>query len=123
MAGLIVILVATVGVLGWKYKQASKDTTKQAEKTSQRIIASVSKLYLVPTNEKPTVALIQDRSKLDDQEFFKHAENGDYLLVYQKDKVALIYREKDNKLVNVGPVNIDAKAGQTAGASTNSNPQ
>lgn len=120
LTAVIVILLAVIGVLVWKYQQASTDEATKNKETSQRIVSKISDLYIVPTNEEPTVALVQDKSKLGNQEFFKKAQNGDYLIIYQKDKIALIYREKDNKLVNVGPVNLDDKdqEGQTAGDQT-----
>lgn len=126
LSGVIIILLAVIGVLVWKYQQVKGDdaSTKNQE-TSARIIQKVSSLYLVPTNEEPTVALIQDKQKLGNQDFFKKAKNGDYLLIYQKDKIALVYREENNKLVNVGPVNLDSnnqeqptQQGQTAGEQT-----
>lgn len=123
LIAIIALLLAAVGVLAWKYQQAKNDKANSNEATSQRVIEKVSRLYLVPTNERPTVALIQDKSKLDNQDFFKKVNNGDYLLIYQKDKIALVYREKDNKLVNVGPVNLDGQnqdQGQTAGDQTGS---
>jgi len=127
LAGVIVLLLAVIGVLVWKYQQANNNEASKNKETSKRVIAEVSKLYFVPTNEEPTVALIQDKDKLGNQEFFKKANNGDYLLIYQKDKIALIYREKDNKLVNVGPVNLDQQnqaqsTGQTAGDQTQKQP-
>lgn len=127
LCAVIVVLAAAVGFLFWKYQDA-KDSTDKAQETSARIIQKVSNLYMVPQGEEPTVAQIQDKKKLGNQEFFKTAENGDYLLIYQKGKVAIVYREKANKLVTVGPVSIgdekDQKAddqsqqGQTAGAET-----
>lgn len=129
MSVIIVILIATVGVLFWKYQQAKE--TDSAKETSARIIQKVSNLYFVPNDEEPTVAQIQDKDKLGNQEFFKSSQNGDYLLIYQKAKVAIVYREDVNKLVNVGPVSIgdnladdqnqdqnQNQQGQTAGAQT-----
>ena len=107
LSAVIVILLAVIGVLIWKYQQTNTDEASKNKETSARILEKVSDLYMVPTNEEPTVALVQDKSKLGNQEFFKKAQNGDYLIIYQKDKIALIYREKDDKLVNVGPVNLD----------------
>jgi hypothetical protein len=80
----------------------------------------VSKLYYLPKDEKPTVAQIEDKSKLEGQSFFTGAQNGDYLLVYTNAKIALLYREHDNKLVNVGPVNTDqnSNANDVAGENT-----
>lgn len=110
---IIAILLITIGILGWKYYQVSNNTEKNTKETSERIVRSVGELYLTPTDEEPTVAQIQDKDKLGNQDFFKNARNGDYLLVYQKNKIALVYRENDDKLVNVGPVNIEANPQQT----------
>lgn len=125
---VIVALLAVVGVLFWKYQQASKDPQAAAQETSARIIDKVGQIYMLPTDEEPTVAQIQDKSKLGNQEFFKSSENGDFLLIYQKAKVALVYREGSNKLITVGPVNIGEdggqnQQGQTAGAQTENNSQ
>jgi len=126
LTGVIVLLLVVIGVLFWKYQQSGTDDTAKNKETSQRIIAKISDLYFVPTNEEPTVALVQEKSKLGSQEFFKKAQNGDYLIIYQKEKIALIYREKDDKLVTVGPVNLGNQSqeqpGQAAGAQTETPP-
>lgn len=109
------LLLAVIGLLAWKYQQANSNEAIKNKETSKRVIAEVSELYIVPTGEVPTVALIQDKSRLGNQDFFKKARDGDYLLIYPKEKLALIYREKDNKLVHVGPVNLDSQ--NQAGAS------
>ena len=114
------LLVAVIGLLAWKYQQASKGTDNDNKKTSARIVSEVANLYMLPTGEEPTVALIQDKTKLGNQDFFRHAQNGDYLLIYKKEKIALVYREETDKLIAVGPVNIGDtnNSGQTAGAQT-----
>lgn len=76
-----------------------------AEETTSRVVSEVKKLYAsLPTDEQPTLAQVSDTSKLQDQDFFKNAQNGDYILIYPKSKLAVVYREKDNKIINVGPV-------------------
>jgi hypothetical protein len=104
--GLIVVLLVVVGALFIKYNQLKKDPNADAAATSKRIVTEVSKIFAVPTNEEPTVALVQDKTKLKDQPFFNGTDNGDYVLVYQNKKIVLVYREKENKLINVGPINI-----------------
>ena len=79
----------------------------ESQQTADRIQQAVAQMYLVP-NETPTVAQIKDKSKLGNQEFFKNAHNGDYLLLYKNNKLALVYRESVKKLVNVGPLAVDA---------------
>lgn len=74
--------------------------------TTKRIIDKVSKLYSLPTDEQPTLAQVKDLKKLEGQPFFAKAAEGDYILIYANSKMALLYRESENKLVNVGPITI-----------------
>lgn len=117
-AGLTVLVLAVTAAFFFKeYQDVKNDPQAKAEATSKRVIGKVSKLYFLPDGEKPTVAQIEDKSKLQGQSFFDAAQNGDYLLVYTEAKIALLYREGDNKLVNVGPVNTDQQ-NDVAGDST-----
>jgi hypothetical protein len=102
--GIIAVLLVTVVALFVKYNDLKKDPDANAKETSQRIIAEVSDMYIVPTNEEPTVAQVQDKAKLKDQPFFKDTRNGDYILVYTDARLALVYRESAKKLVTVGPI-------------------
>lgn len=110
---ILIIMLASLTVLFfWLYNDVKNDrsdsTQGQAKETSKRIIENVSKLYVVPEREQPTVAAIQDKDKLKEQGFFRQAKDGDYVIVYTKAKLALLYRESINKLVNVGPVSTEA---------------
>lgn len=109
---VIALLLGIIGVLGWKYSQANKNTESETKKTSAQVLGQVGQLYELPTDEEPTIAVIEDKSKLQNQEFFKKAQNGDYLLVYQKNKIAFVYRKAINKLIIVAPVSIDSQASQ-----------
>jgi hypothetical protein len=83
-------------------------TLSNSKNQSERVIAEVSQIYLVPTDETPTVAKIQDTSKIQsNQTFYANAKNGDFLLVYNKAGLALLYRESANKLINVRPIIVD----------------
>lgn len=73
---------------------------------TERVISSVGKLYVLPEGE-PTVAKVEDKDKLNGQSFFSQAKNGDFVLIYTEAKLALLYREGLDKLVNVGPIAID----------------
>jgi hypothetical protein len=116
-AGLTVLVIAVTAAFFFKeYQEVKNDPKAKAQATSNRVIDKVSNLYFLPEDEKPTVAQIEDKSKLDGQSFFDSARNGDYLLVYTEAKIALLYREGENKLVNVGPVNTDQS--DVAGEST-----
>lgn len=122
-AGMSVLVFAIIAAFFFKQYQEVKNNPDAAAKvTSERILEKVSKLYFLPGSEEPTVAQIEDKEKLANQSFFSGAQNGDYLLVYPEAKLALLYREEANKLVNVGPVdtgqNQQTPAGDVAGEQT-----
>lgn len=77
----------------------------QAEVDS--LVMDVEKLLALPSDEKPTVATITDVEKLKEQVFFKNALNGDKVLIYTKNRKAILYRPTENKIVEVGAVNIN----------------
>jgi len=121
-----VIVFAIIAAFFFKQYQEVKDNPDAAAKaTSERVLEKVGKLYFLPGSEEPTVAQIEDKEKLSGQSFFSSAQNGDYLLVYPEAKIALLYREDANKLVNVGPVSTDPNqqtpAGDVAGEQTQNN--
>ncbi|HMS93289.1 MAG TPA: hypothetical protein PKD28_02755 [Candidatus Saccharibacteria bacterium] len=110
----IVIAVAGVGAATYFYLQnerIKKDPSVLAEATqsaateeAKALKEKVAKLMQLPSDENPVVATVSDKEKLKDQAFFKDAENGDRILIFTEAKKAVIYREKDNRLINVGPI-------------------
>ncbi|MFO0882159.1 MAG: hypothetical protein U0491_01800 [Candidatus Saccharimonadales bacterium] len=71
------------------------------------IINQVGALYLLPSNEEPALATVTDSSKLSSA-FAGKVENGDRILIYEKNGKAIVYRPSINKIVAVEPVQIDA---------------
>ena len=112
---LIVLFLGALGAAGYFYYQTvqlrnNPDTAKQAaDQQAKDLKAKVAKLITVP-DETPTIATVEDKEKLKDQPFFKDAENGDRILIFTQAKKAVIYREKDNRLINVGPIAVTSDA-------------
>lgn len=71
------------------------------------LVGEVGKLLALPTDEKPTVATITDVEKIKEQAFFKNAANGDKVLIYTNAKKAILYRPTENRIIEVGAVNIN----------------
>jgi hypothetical protein len=112
-AGIVIIsLAALAGFLFWKAQDSTEEGDNQAK--SEHIIQRVGELFILPKEETPTVAEIQDLKKLEGQEFFSEAEDGDYVLIYSQAKVAFLYRESEDKLVNVGPIRTENDAAKQA---------
>ena len=69
------------------------------------LVAKVSKHIMLPADEEPTIATIVDAAQLSqDQAFYRNVEDGDKVLIYMNAQKALIYRESEDVLINVGPV-------------------
>lgn len=107
-----IVLLAFGGFMTYKYMQANKQvaqlrktstqhstTTNKSENTTQQLLDKVGKLVLLPTDETPTVALVKDISKLQNQPFFSRAQDGDYVIVYTQSKVAILYRPSVNRII------------------------
>jgi hypothetical protein len=72
----------------------------------ETVLTRLGRHYLLPTNEEPAVATVTDKTKLTTP-FLKSAENGDKVIIYEKNKIAFIYRPSRDRIVAVGPVMID----------------
>lgn len=102
-----VVLLAAAGYFGWQFFALKNNTEAQNKALAADIKTAVGKIYILPSDEEPTVARIEDKDSLKGQTFFDKAQNGDYVIVYEKSKLALLYRQQDGKLVNVGPITTD----------------
>lgn len=106
----VVILIAVPLVYFYRQYQHTQlllnNPAKAADEEIKQVVAEVGKLMILPKDETPTVATVTDKSKLQSQVFFANVENGDKVMIYTKNKKAIIYRPSLNKIVEVGPVNI-----------------
>ncbi len=117
-----IILAAIAYVYSGKYysKQIPNTATSTFTQDQQnQILASVSKLIMLPDDETPSLAVINDaKSFASDFPFGKDAVNGDILLYYAKNQQAIIYSPSRNIIVNKGPVFVQNSATSSAAIST-----
>jgi len=69
--------------------------------------AAIGKHYLLPASEQPVLATVTDATQLKTP-FLKQAQNGDQLLIYANAKIVILYRPSVDRIVAVGPVELDA---------------
>ena len=134
----LVLIIALAGVATWSYynyyqaqqKLAKLETPEGqkelAEQETSILMDKIRRHMVLPDDEQPTVATVTDVNVLkENQPFFKNAENGDKVLVYVKDRKAIIYSPSKDVVVNVGVVAVDEQAGTTpdAGSPTAASPQ
>jgi len=99
IVGLIVWKVATT----WQMNPARQQ--ELAEKEIATTISKVGALMILPSDETPQVATINDAESLSKtQAFFAGSQNGDQIIIYLKAQKAIVYRPSEDKIVNVGPI-------------------
>jgi hypothetical protein len=96
---LIAIPVAVALVA--QFQNNSKNPQVLAANEVQDIIGKVGKIVDLPKNETPTIATVSDVTKLNGQEFFAKAQNGDKVIIYAKAQKAYLYRPGTDKLIEV----------------------
>jgi hypothetical protein len=77
-----------------------------AQSSSQQVIDKVGKLVVLPQGETPTIATVNDASKLKNQQFFANAQDGDKVLIFSKSGKAVLYRPATNQIVEYSKVNL-----------------
>lgn len=119
-AGALVLILVLGGVSYYfysKYQETQKpkqESVVVSNEASRQIIASIGKLIDLPMDEEPTVATITNVERLQNQPFFKKAQNGDNVLIYEKAGKAILYRPSINKIIDVSPINITNQASGSA---------
>lgn len=72
----------------------------------KEILAKVGKLIDLPQDEEPTVATVQDAEAIKNQPFFSKAQNGYRVILYTNARMAILFDEKNNKIINIGAINV-----------------
>lgn len=126
-AVVVFFLVMGTGIYYYVQYQHTKallsNPSLSSANAAQVLISKIGQLMELPSNEVPQIATITDITKLDNQPFFKNAQNGDKVLIYTKDQEAIIYDPSINKIVTVGPISIRQQPQQeVAGAAITPKP-
>lgn len=112
IASIVVLLVAT-GYFYYRYQSAQRvvramnsDPQGIAQQKTDDLLAEVSQLMLLPTDETPTIATVSDLERLRGQEFFANATVGDKVLIYTKHAKAILYDPDQKKILEVAPLQL-----------------
>jgi hypothetical protein len=114
---LVVGLAGSTAYLFVENKELKSDLSMTDEernaKDNEKIIAEVSKLTKLP-EEEPVIILVNDPAKAIEDEpgldkIFDDLQKDDILLVYQKDRSAVQYRQNENKIIKNSPISLPVK--------------
>ncbi|MEO6729571.1 MAG: hypothetical protein ABIM99_06650 [Candidatus Dojkabacteria bacterium] len=110
--GILILVIIAGGVYLFviKPRQASVagESTESADTAKYNaLIDKVKKIILVP-DENPTIATIANLEEVQKQNatFYADAKEGDTVIIFSTK--ALIYREGEDKIINVAPVTKEA---------------
>jgi len=113
--GVLIILVVS-GIVLFSMSAGIEKINPFSQKEPQNDVAEaedlvkkVGAVYLLP-DEVPTIATVSDKTQLAGQPFFTKAENGDKVLIYKTAGTAILFRPSIEKIINVGPVNLEEDA-------------
>ena len=105
-----IIFLAIIIILGFgfffyrKLNKIENTPSKTKDKEASALILKVSKLYLFPKDEVPTIATVSDPNLLKDKEFFTQAKIGDNVLLFLQTGKAVLYRSSINKIIEIAPI-------------------
>lgn len=91
-----------------QFAKLQKNPQQVVQDETNKLLAQVSKLMVLPEGEMPTIATVNDPERLKDQPFFAKAKKGDKVLIYANAKKAILYDPVENKIVEIAPINIGA---------------
>jgi hypothetical protein len=109
---LLLILVCSPSYYFYNQYQKSQNllisTGAIVNVQDNELITAVGMLIMLPTNEQPRIATVNDKNQLPLNPFFANAENGDKVLIYSQAKKAILYRPSINKIIEVSVLDIES---------------
>lgn len=109
---IILILLAaggtSAGVYYYMQYQHLLARTNDPNLAAKDVLDKVGKLIELPTGEQPTIATVTNPDLLNGQAFFAKAKKGDRVILYSTAKLAILYDETANKIINFGTINPSA---------------
>ena len=102
--------VATSAYYFVQYHRLKNDPTIEARKDAERVVGELSRLMIVPDDPAPVLATVSDRDQLQDQPFFRSAENGDQVVIFPSSMKAVLYRPGEKRIVDIAPLVANASA-------------
>lgn len=103
----IVSGIFTIGYRYHEYQELKNNPEYAAAKELNTILNHLAKFMILPADEIPTLATITDSEKARQQTFLKNTENGDKLIIFAKNRKAILYRPNSRKIIEFGPLLVE----------------
>ena len=107
---ILLILVALggsgAGIYYYYQYQTLLSRTNDPNIVVKELISKVGKLIELPSTEQPTVATVTNPDLIKSQSFFAKAKKGDRVILYPNSRLAILYDEAANKIINFGTISV-----------------
>ena len=117
---LTILALVGSGAGIYYYRQYTRAMTfaNDPRAEAKELLVKLGKLIDLPTGEEPTVATVKDAEQIKAQPFFVKAKVGYRVILYPTARMAILYDDKANRIINVGTINVSNTA-TSSGASSN----
>lgn len=117
-AVLFVGMAAATTYLFLENKDLNEQLTLTTEEKNKRLVAEINEVYDLP-DEEPVVAIVTNPEEFKSQyPVFDNAEAGDYLLFFRKNRLNVLYRQDEKRVVKtanvVVPITVELVGTQAA---------
>lgn len=114
---MVVLILAGTGFVFARENPKARAILGIAPKNEQeavsRYLAQLSHLMVLPVDDNPVLATVEDPEALIKQQaFFNGSQKGDVVLIFPKTSRAVLFSPKKNLIINAGPVIQNQKTAQ-----------
>ena len=102
---LVAIAGSSAGIYYYYQYQTLLTRSNDPNIAAKDLLAKVGKLIDLPTSEQPTIATVTNPDLIKNQPFFAKAKKGDRVILYPTAKLAILFDETANKIINFGSIN------------------
>lgn len=119
LLSFIILILLALGGAGagiYYYRQYTQAVKRAGDPKIevQDLLVKLGKLIELPVGEEPTVATVNDAEQLKNQPFFTKAKNGYRVILYTNGRLAILYDDVANKIINVGTISVSNSATPSA---------
>jgi len=102
---LVALAGSTAGIYYYYQYQTLLARSKDPNIEVKELLTRVGKLIDLPVGEQPQVATVTNADMIKSQPFFAKAKKGDRVILYANARLAILYDEQANKIINFGSIN------------------
>lgn len=106
LLAIIAVGGSAAGIYYYSQYRTLQHKVADPKAESKELLAKLSKLMDLPQGEEPTVATVTNADQIKSQPFFAKAKNGDRVILYTNARLAILFDDTANKIINFGTINV-----------------